>query len=529
MRKTLLLLLSLIGLFDALYLWWVYASPSRPMVCMGGGCDAVRASVFAYPMGVPMPVFGVAMYAGLALLIFADPMFQGRIRRAAAFALAGITGLGLLFSLYLTGLEAFVIHAWCFWCVISAITVTLMFGLAIFDLLRPLPEPDHAVARVQARKQFGLVLAAALVGTPLFYVLMRAGTPPPFPPIPPEVMGHMVRPDSHMTGNLNARLTVLEFGDIQCPACGRAEEVARQMRSRYGDRVRFAFRHFPLPSIHSYAEQAAEASECAAEQGKFWEALDRFYKGQDDLREPALMRYAGEVGLDMNQFRQCWAQGRGAAHVKQDAEDARALGLRSTPTFFIGTQVVEGPIGLEQFSRMIDQELARLGTGQGQVTAAPPPAPGPATTGLNPNSSPPGAFGGGSPFAPQFGEGEAGCSEAEAQKQQATVINTPEAWNIFEATPKAVFVDVREEKAFRLGRIPGAINIPSDKVKENVSRLPKNKTIVLYESGRGSGDVCAAGRAAGRTLLAHGFSLERVKVFQDGLAGWGKAGLPVGH
>jgi rhodanese-related sulfurtransferase len=178
---------------------------------------------------------------------------------------------------------------------------------------------------------------------------------------------------------------------------------------------------------------------------------------------------------------------------------------------------------------MIDQQLARVGTGQGQVPAPLLPAPGPATTGLNPNSSSPGAFGGGSPFAPQFGGGEAVCSEEDAQKQQASVINTLEAWNIFEATPKAVFVDVREEKTFRLGRIPGAINIPSDKIKENVSRLPKDKTIILYESGRGSGDVCAAGHAAGRMLLAHGFSSERVKVYQDGLAGWEKAGLPVDH
>src|SRR5512135_1491704 len=103
MRKSFLLALSLLGLFDSSYLWWVYASPSRPMVCLGSGCDEVRASVFAYPLGIPMPVFGVAMYAMLALLIFAEPLLSASLARWERYAVAGISGLGFLFSLYLTG------------------------------------------------------------------------------------------------------------------------------------------------------------------------------------------------------------------------------------------------------------------------------------------------------------------------------------------------------------------------------------------------------------------------------------------
>ncbi len=121
----------------------------------------------------------------------------------------------------------------------------------------------------------------------------------------------------------------------------------------------------------------------------------------------------------------------------------------------------------------------------------------------------------------------AGCSEADAKKQQATEINTAEARKLFEAKPGVLFVDVREAREYQTVRIAGAINIPVDKIPAMEDKLPRDMTIVLYESGKGSGDnICAAGRAAGRTLLASGYSPERVKVYYDGLAGWVKAGLP---
>jgi protein-disulfide isomerase/rhodanese-related sulfurtransferase len=537
MRKILLLLLSLVGLFDALYLWWEYTSPDRPMVCFGTGCDVVRASPFAYPMGIPMPVPGVAMYAALALLVFAQPLFQAALAGAARKAMAGISGLGFLFSLYLTGVETFVLHAWCFWCMVSAIVVTLIFGLAVLEVVRPLPEPEPAGAIALARRQLAVVVFAVVVGTPLFFVLIRSGKQHTLQPIAPDLRSqYLVRPDSHMTGNPNAALTVVEFGDFQCPACGPAEETARVIRRRYGDRVRFVFRHFPLTRIHAYAQRAAEASECAAEQGKFWEALDRFYKGQDDLSEAALVRYAGEVGVDTSRFRQCLAGPTAAERVNRDAEDARALGLRATPTFFIGTQVVEGPMEVTQFSRLVELELARAGAAPAPAAAATAPPASSSTAAIPTTASPPasagaastGALGGGSPFGVQLGgDSAAGCSESEAQKQQATIIHTEEAQREFAAHPRAIFVDVRKAKEFRGARIPGAINVPSDQIAEHEGLLPKDRTLVLYESGRGSGDVCAAGRAAGRMLLERGYAAERVKVYEDGLAGWEKAGMPL--
>lgn len=521
MRKVLSLSLSLIGLFDSLYLWWVYTSPSRPMVCVGNGCDIVRMSPLAYPWGIPMPIFGVAMYAALALLVFAEPLFQSSQARIARLCVVWTSGLGFVASLYLTGVEAFVIHAWCFWCVISAIVVTLIFGLAILDVYRPLAEPVPEKAAALTRNHLAVVVAAVTLGIPAFILLSRSGTPPRFPGIDKGRAQLLVRPDSHIAGNPQASLTVVEFGDIQCPACSRAEEAARDVRGKYGDRVRFVFRNFPLPSLHPQALKAAEAAECAGAQGKFWEALERFYAGQADLGEESLIRYAGEVGLDQGEFRKCLSSGAMAERVQSDANDARMLGLRATPTFIIGQQVIEGPIDKELFGQLIRQELARAASSPQASNPTPQPGPGApgATSSSGFSQSPFGAI--------QLPGASTGCSEADARKQQAAEIKTPEARQLFQGNPKPLFVDVRESGEFAAGHIAGAVNVPADRILGMEALLPKYGTIILYESGKGSGDnICAAGRAAGRDLLANGYSPERVKVYLDGLEGWTRAGLP---
>src|SRR5437763_9142324 len=102
MRKPLLLALSLLGLFDSLYLWWVYTSASRPMVCVGTGCDVVRASPFAHFFGVPTPAFGAAMYGLLVLLVFLPPLLV-RVGRGMRFGSLGVAGRGCLVSLCMTG------------------------------------------------------------------------------------------------------------------------------------------------------------------------------------------------------------------------------------------------------------------------------------------------------------------------------------------------------------------------------------------------------------------------------------------
>jgi protein-disulfide isomerase/rhodanese-related sulfurtransferase len=450
-----------------------------------------------------------------------------------------------LFSIYLTSLEAFVIHAWCAWCVVSALVVTGIFVLSLLELRLPLALTDPTAVIARVRTNFVLCVVALLIGVPAFILLSGHGVLPPVPQASSQALAeHLVRPESHITGNLRAPLTLVEFGDFECPACRLSEEAAGQIRAQYGDRIRFVFRQFPLSKIHPQAEKAAEASECTAEQGKFWEGLEKLYAEQADLSEDALKRYARELGLDQSRFSQCLDSGETASRVNQDLADGRALGVRATPTFFIGSRMIEGPMEFGQLSQLVEQELASRGATLDstpsisqsaglQPSSQTPKSPAPTPAGAkaqDASAESAGLFGsnpGGSLSGFQTSVGA--CSEAEANKKQPALIGTAEVRQLLEATPKPLFVDVRSAKDYAGGRMPGAINMPAENFGRDWDKLPKDKTIVLYEGGRSSGDICAASRAAGRALLENGFSFEKVKVYQDGLAGWDKAGEPIQH
>src|SRR5208283_3151905 len=163
MRKTISLILALLGLFDSLYLLWIYTSPSRPMVCFGTGCDAVRLSAYSHLWGVPMPVFGAAGYVLVAWLIIAESLVPTAVAIEVRYALAGATGLGFLFSLYLEYLQGFVIHAFCAWCVTSGVVMTALCGLAIYNVVRPALQADPSAQLAQVRSYFVVSVAAVMI------------------------------------------------------------------------------------------------------------------------------------------------------------------------------------------------------------------------------------------------------------------------------------------------------------------------------------------------------------------------------
>lgn len=523
MRKPLLLALSLLGLFDSSYLWWVYTSPSHPLVCVGTGCDIVRASSYASFLGVPTPAFGVAMYALLAILIVSESLAEARRSKPITLAITGVAAAGVLVSLILSGIEGFVLHAWCAWCVVSALTVTAILLLSTFEFLRPGARDDAPPALALVRRNFAVLVAGIAIGLPAFYFLSLHGEIPTAHAASAAVLTErLVRPDSHMTGDLNSPITVVEFADFECPYCGMAEKTVEKIRADYGNRIRFVFRHFPMTDLHPYAEKSAEASECAAAQGKFWEAAQKFYENQNDLSVPALLKSAGELGLNVSQFTLCMTSGQMAARVKRDQDDGRAVGVKSTPTFFVGQQMFVGAMDYQKFSGILNAELSAHGLpSSGPTSLASSQPPGAAAQDSNPLSlsSP-------NPFA-SASTSSATCSEDEAKLLQPTLIHTEEAHALYANGQGVLFVDVRPFAEYKAGRILGAVDIPEDEIDRRWSSLPKDRDIVFYQGGKGSGDICAASRSAGRTLLAHGYSPSHVKVFQDGLQAWRKAGFPV--
>ncbi|HUI79750.1 MAG TPA: vitamin K epoxide reductase family protein [Bryobacteraceae bacterium] len=321
MRRSITLALSLLGLFDSLCLLYTYTSPSRPMVCIGTGCDAVRASAYSTLWGVSTLLFGVLGYSLLAIVIIAESLFSGLIARWLRYALAGMTGFGFVFSLCLEYLQAFVIHAYCAWCVTSGVVMTALFALALVNVARTEPEPEPATQIIGLRSLFAVCVTGLLAGVPAFYLLARHSelAPPAPQAASANLTERLVRPGVHEAGNLQAPLTVVEFGDFECPVCGRGEAAAGGIRTQYARQIRFIFRQFPLERIHPLAQRAAEASECAAEQGKFWEMVEKIYSRQYDLGIEGLERDAAELTLDRQRFNQCLASGAMAGRVRRGA------------------------------------------------------------------------------------------------------------------------------------------------------------------------------------------------------------------
>jgi protein-disulfide isomerase len=162
-----------------------------------------------------------------------------------------------------------------------------------------------------------------------------------------------VDPESDkIRGPKDAPITVVEYGDFECPYCGRAEPVLRELLADFGD-VRYVWRHLPLTDVHPQAQLAAEAGEAAAEQGAFWEMHDLLLAHQDTLRTPDLYRYAAQLGLDEDNFRRHLRKHQGAARVALDVDSADLSGVSGTPTFFINGRRHRGAYDIAHLSEAV--------------------------------------------------------------------------------------------------------------------------------------------------------------------------------
>ncbi len=160
------------------------------------------------------------------------------------------------------------------------------------------------------------------------------------------------------TGPAGAAVTIVEFSDFQCPACGHAFPTVKRLMEKYQGKVRIVFRDYPLP-IHPQAPKAAEAARCAADQGRFWELHDRMFQNQQKLAVADLKAAAAEIGMDGAAFGSCLDSGRYAAAVQKDVADGRGYGVSATPTFFINGRMINGAAPLQSFSQVIDEELQK--------------------------------------------------------------------------------------------------------------------------------------------------------------------------
>ena len=169
-----------------------------------------------------------------------------------------------------------------------------------------------------------------------------------------------VGPDDHAVGPDNAPITLVEYGDYQCPYCGEAYPIVRQVQHELGSRLRFVFRNFPLRNAHPFAEGAAEAAEAAGAQGRFWEMHDTLYENQRALGADDLVGYAEAIGLDVERFADDLEAGTYGPRVREDFRSGVRSGVNGTPTFFVNGRLLSGAQPLDEFKSLVDAELTAI-------------------------------------------------------------------------------------------------------------------------------------------------------------------------
>jgi protein-disulfide isomerase len=162
--------------------------------------------------------------------------------------------------------------------------------------------------------------------------------------------------DDHVLGDPNAAVVLIEYSDFECPFCSRHYPTMKSIAEDYGDQVAIVFRHFPL-SFHPEAVPAAQAAECASEQGQFWGFYDQLFQNQTDLGEEFYVQVAGELGLDVAAWQTCYDSDKYVEEIAAEMNAGSAAGVKGTPATFINSQLVSGAVPLETFKAIIDAEL----------------------------------------------------------------------------------------------------------------------------------------------------------------------------
>ncbi len=172
----------------------------------------------------------------------------------------------------------------------------------------------------------------------------------------------------HVRGPADAPVTLVEYGDFECPYCGRAEPVVRELLAGAGDDIRYVWRHLPLEQVHPHAALAAEAAEAAAEQGAFWEMHDLLLtRPGPPARSATCVGYADRLGLDVERFHRDLKEHRLAARVAEDVQSAELSGVSGTPTFFVNGRRHYGAYDIDTFKAAVKTAKARA------AVEAPPP------------------------------------------------------------------------------------------------------------------------------------------------------------
>ena len=309
----------------------LFALSNTGVVISGGFLATAFASpvtlgiLFGYVVGKPLGTTGAAwLVTRISRGRIRPPVGWAAVAGAGAIGGIGFTVSLLIASLAFRGVELEEAKVG----VLSAAIVASALSWTVFRLVARLPK------QLKIRALFG----TAQVITDLAV------------PVDPE--------RDHVRGPMKSPVTMVEYGDFECPYCGQAEPVIRELLADYGD-VRYVWRHLPLNDVHPNAQTAAEGAEAAAAQGAFWEMHDLLLGHQGALRPKNLVGYAADLGLDIPRFTDDLSNHAGAAHVAEDVDSADLSGVSGTPTFFINGIRHQGAYDIETLSAAVRAARAR--------------------------------------------------------------------------------------------------------------------------------------------------------------------------
>lgn len=328
-----------------------YAHYSENLIPCGAmeGCQDVTNHPSSRWLGVPVAVYGLAAYFAL-LAISVYRAFTGleRTRRIGMLAY-GISLIGAVASFGLQVFSGTVIRAWCTWCIASAVIMIAIFVLqaALSQVLAAAPQeassaPEIAVARRRKADLTVLGVAGALTLAALAisgWATNNAGRSSTTFVVSPENIVKLVPDDASIKGPKDAPITIVEFGDLTCPACQRAYALLNNVYQKHEGKIRIVFRHFPLMDRHPQAFRAAIYAEFAGSKGRFWEFLDQIYKIDPEQvqRKEILENILAGMNLDVGEAENQLKDEKSVAfnRVYRDMEMSDSLGIVVTPTFFL--------------------------------------------------------------------------------------------------------------------------------------------------------------------------------------------------
>lgn len=344
--NRIILVLAFVGLFIAGTLS-IEAATGAIVPCGpgGGGCELVARHPSSRIFGIPVAyigVFGYLLIAGLAAARASKGVHQARSLVTAGYVVAA---LGTATSIYLFIQSIFVIHATCIWCLSSTalMCILLMAHAMLAQELESRPNPPETL-----KPGFGkldvpmLAVLPVLVGIGLITMgmSMKAGEAAPTPIPTSELTANVALiPDKPNTyGQADSPVTIVEFADILCPSCQSTSPQVKEFVTANTGKVRLVYRHYPLTQIHPQAMAAAAISEAAADQGKFWDfVLAVMGKQMKPTTPEELFEVAQAVGIDTNLVRKRLTDTNDVVYdrIDRDLKAVKALGINSTPTFFI--------------------------------------------------------------------------------------------------------------------------------------------------------------------------------------------------